>query len=87
MTKSHTGMPTRAALFRLSGRGLADDGVIAAGRNGLLVTGLSLLEESPTQRHVVNPDGRLWLVGGEQEVWDVFLELHFCWVGFGVVLW
>lgn len=70
-------MPARATLFLLSACRLASDRVIAAGRDGLLVTGLGLLEESTAQRHVVDPDGCLWLVGGEQEVGDVFLELHF----------
>lgn len=70
--KSHAGMPTGSALF-LGSRCLGGGSAVA----------LALLVEEVDDGYVVDAHGWLWLVDGEEEGWDVFLELHCgvcCWV-------
>jgi hypothetical protein len=54
-----------------------DNGVVAgAGGDGMLVAGLSFVQTFTAERDVVDPHWRSWLVSGQEEGWDVLLDLH-----------
>jgi len=63
---------------------LADDRVIPAGRDTIFIAGLGLVEQFAAEWDFVDPHWSRWVVGREEEVWDVLLERH-CYCG-GVVV-